>query len=222
MIAAGNATGSHATAPPLAAAALPAATEEAAQDQIQEQLSAEREALFEEHRREMAALKEQFAKELDEAIAASKAEVQRVPRADMEAARAAMIADANQELQVLDAEILNMADFQAVFGRKDTARLQGAVVKNSLHRSWLRLVGRRHGFVLVRGDGTVQGSLQGAIASTATAVSRLGAKGAVKCGAQCRHGVDAELAFALVSQRRLARLHARLARCKRALALIKK
>ena len=48
-------------------------------------------------------------------------------------------------LEVLDPAIANMPDFIAVFGpQHNRTPMQSAEVKNTLYRSWVRLVGRRH------------------------------------------------------------------------------
>ena len=48
-------------------------------------------------------------------------------------------------LEVLDPAIANMPDFIAVFGpQHNRTPMQSAEVKNTLNRSWVRLVGRRH------------------------------------------------------------------------------
>ena len=48
-------------------------------------------------------------------------------------------------LEVLDPAIANMPDFIAVFGpQQNRTPMQSAEVKNTLYRSWVRLVGRRH------------------------------------------------------------------------------
>lgn len=47
-------------------------------------------------------------------------------------------------LEVLDEAYGTLPDFVAVLGGADTLRLKCAEVKNTTHRSWLRVVGKRH------------------------------------------------------------------------------
>ena len=51
-------------------------------------------------------------------------------------------------LQLLDRKIMQMYDFKAVFGECKNDSIQCAEVKNTQHREWVRLVGRRHDTLL--------------------------------------------------------------------------